>query len=182
MSTYACFVDAKKAFDTVNRDCLWYKLSTLGLNGRILDGIYSLYSDVKCAVKVNDHVTLFLDVTLGVKQGCRLSPTLFALFALYVNDLAEDIKVLGCGIDIDAGQLSILLYADDVVLVAPSETSLQRMLTVLSDWCKKWRLTVNRDKTKVIHFRPASTVRCQASFKCGNIDLDITDTYKYLGL
>ena len=104
LPTYACFVDAKKAFDTVNRDCLWYKLSSLGLSGKILHGIQSLYTDVKCAVNVNTYVTSFLDVNLGFKQGCKLSPT---LFALYINDLAEDIKNLGCGIDIDVGQFNL---------------------------------------------------------------------------
>ena len=29
-STFVCFVDAKKAFDTVHRDCLWSKLMSLG--------------------------------------------------------------------------------------------------------------------------------------------------------
>ena len=163
----------------MNRDCLWYKLSSLGLSGKILHGIQSLYTDVKCAVNVNTYVTSFLDVNLGVKQGCKLSPT---LFALYINDLAEDIKNLGCGIDIDVGQLSLLLYADDDVLIAPSETSLQRMLNVMNDWCRKWRLIVNRDKTKVVHFRPNSMGRCQANFTCGDQTLDVTDTYKYLGL
>ena len=36
LSTYACFVDAKKAVDTINRHCLWYKLYSLGLSGKIL--------------------------------------------------------------------------------------------------------------------------------------------------
>ena len=170
LPTYSCFADAKKAFDTVNRDCLWYKLSSLGLSGKILHRIQSLYTDVKCAVKVNTYVTSFLDVNLGVKQGCKLSPT---LFALYINDLAEDI---------DVGQLSLLLYADGVMLIAPSETSLQRMLNVMNDLCRKWRLVINRDKTKIVQFRPNSMGRCKVNFTCGDHTLDVTDTYKYLGL
>ena len=85
LPTYACFVDAKKVFNSVYRDCLWNKLSSLGLNGRILQGVHSMYNDVRCAVKINSYMTPFLDVNLGVKQGCKLSPT---LFALYINDLA----------------------------------------------------------------------------------------------
>lgn len=179
LPTYACFVDAKKAFDTVNRDCLWYKLTALGINGKIFEAIHSLYDNVKCAVNVNGHMTSYLDVALGVKQGCRLSPT---LFALYINDLAEDIKALGCGIELDVGQLSLLLYADDVVLIAPTEDSLQLMLNTLNDWCSKWRLLINTDKTKIIHFRPVSKEKCQFDFRCGDIAIEITDTYKYLGL
>ena len=89
LPTYASFVDAKKAFDTVSRDCLWFKLTSLGLSEKILQGIHSLYIDVKCAVKVNTYMMSFLDANLGVKQGCNLSPT---LFAIYINDLAQDIK------------------------------------------------------------------------------------------
>ena len=55
------------------------------------------YDNVKCAVKVNDVITPFLDVILGVKQGCKLSST---LFAIYIHDLAEEIKSLNCGLEI----------------------------------------------------------------------------------
>lgn len=96
--------------------------------------------------------------------------------------MAEDIKALGCGIELDVGQLSLLLYADDVVLIAPTEDSLQLMLNTLNDWCSKWRLLINTDKTKIIHFRPVSKEKCQFDFRCGDIAIEITDTYKYLGL
>ena len=54
-SAYVCFVDAKKAFDTVQRDCLWYKLTSLGIKGKILKAVQSLYNEVQCVVKVNDY-------------------------------------------------------------------------------------------------------------------------------
>ena len=38
--TYTCFVNCRKAFDTVNRDCLWFKLMSLGIHGKY----YKLYS------------------------------------------------------------------------------------------------------------------------------------------
>ena len=178
-STFACFVDAKKAFDTVNRECLWNKLLKLGIKGKMYHAVESLYNNVGCAVKVNDVITPFLNVNLGVKQGCRLSPT---LFALYVNDLAEEIKALNCGIEMGDDQLALLLYADDVVLIGPTEESLQRMLDKLYEWCSKWRLAINKDKTKIIHFRPVSIQCTQFVFKYGDLVLELTDTYKYLGL
>ena len=91
-----CFVDAKKAFDTVQRDCLWYKLISFGIDGKILKAVQSLYEN--CAIRINDHLTPFIEVRQGVKQGCKLSPT---LFALYINDLASEIKALNLGVDID---------------------------------------------------------------------------------
>ena len=109
------------------QNCLWYKLLKAGIHGKVLSAIQSLYDSVSCCVKVNNYLTDWFDVKQGVKQGCILSPN---LFSIYVNDLANDIKNLNCGIDIDAINISILLYADDIVLIAESENKLQRMLTV----------------------------------------------------
>lgn len=75
--TFVCFVDSKKAFVTVNRDCLLFKLRNIGISGNFfLNRISSLYNNVNCAVRVNNFMTSFFPVALGVKQGCVLSPTL----------------------------------------------------------------------------------------------------------
>ena len=57
------------------------------------------------------------------------------LFSLYINDLAICIKSLGKGIDIDNEKVCILLYADDIVLMADNENDLQTMLSTLNSWC-----------------------------------------------
>ena len=48
---YCCFVDFKKAFDTVPRELLWQVLEGLGIHGRILDIIKSLYAHDSAAVR-----------------------------------------------------------------------------------------------------------------------------------
>jgi hypothetical protein len=67
-----------KAFDTVPRNMLWYKLIKTGIHGKFLSALQSLYENVKCAVKGNDCLTPWLKVDTGVKQGCLLSHILFA--------------------------------------------------------------------------------------------------------
>ena len=176
--TYKCFVDAKKVFDTVNRDCLWYKLLKVGIDGHILSAIKSLYTSVSCTVKINDNFTEWFNVNQGVKQGCVLSPT---LFSIYINDLANDIKNLNCGLTIDNINISIFLYADDIVLISESTNGLQSMLNVLNDWCCKWRITVNEKKTKVLHFRNRNVTRSSVIFKCDEKIIEYENDYKYLG-
>ena len=77
-------------------------------------------------------LTDWFPVNLGVKQGCILSPL---LFSMYINDLTVGIKALGKGVCINNESVSILLYADDIVLIAECEKDLQDMLNFVSDWC-----------------------------------------------
>ena len=178
-STYVSFIDLRKAFDTVDRTLLWYKLERIGLRGKFHMALQSLYRDVKCCVRVNGNNTPWFDVTSGVKQGCVLSPTMFSVF---INDLATRINEAGLGVSVDDTIISILLYADDIALIAPDPKSLQSMLDIVSDWCRMWGLAINPQKSKVVHFRPPSIQQTDFEFKCGLNDIDKTDSYKYLGL
>lgn len=85
------------------------------------------------------------------------------------------------GITIEDFNLSILLYADDIVLIAEKEIELQKMLNIMNDWCIKWRLTINLEKTQIVHFRKPSTCQSDYAFYFGQSLLSYSATYKYLG-
>ncbi len=59
---------------------------------------------------------------------------------------------------------------------------MQIMLSIVADWCWKWRLVVNQEKTQIVHFRQKSLKRSSVVFSLGSIVLTFTDRYKYLGL
>ena len=101
---------------------------------------------------------------------------------MYLNDLATGIKNLNCGIDMHGYNLAILLYADDIVLIAPTEEALQEMLSHVNSWCKKWRMAANYDKTQIVHFRRRSSTQSQFKFHLGNASLNTVNFYKYLGV
>jgi hypothetical protein len=73
-STFICFVDMQKAFDTVNRECLWEKLANIGVNGKMYFAIKALYDGVTCSVRVNGMYTDWFEVDLGSKAGLYTFP------------------------------------------------------------------------------------------------------------
>ena len=86
---YACFVDFSKAYDSVWRVGLLYKLILNGLSTKFIHLIKSMYKDLQLSVKLSDGVTPFFDSLLGVMQGCNLSPL---LFSLSVNDIFQELR------------------------------------------------------------------------------------------
>ena len=177
--TYCAFVDFKKAFDFVDRDLLLYKLRNNGITGNFYHAIKSLYTKTQSCVQLNDKVTNWFPVEQGVRQGDSLSPT---LFSLYLNDLAVEIKDLGAGVKLGNDEIAILLYADDIVLLAPTPEKLQTMLNVINTWCKKWGMQINASKTQILHVRNHQRPRSSHQFTCGDDALCYTEYYKYLGV
>ena len=133
LPTYVAFIDLEKAFDWVDKTLLFYQLLMNNINGKVYNIIKQMYSVTKACPQLNDIFTEWFDVSCGVKQGDNLSPTLFAYL---INTLAICIKGLGKGITMGDDKISILLYADDLVLIGKNENALQAMLLAMNDWSK----------------------------------------------
>ena len=71
-------MDYTKAFDTIDRLNLWYKLYKIGIRGKILTVIKSMYSYVRSCIPVNGFYTDFFRNNIGLMQGEVISPILFA--------------------------------------------------------------------------------------------------------
>ena len=56
---YCTFVNFKKAIDFINRDIIWFKLIKLGVRGKMLNVIESMYKNVKARVKFNNELSDF---------------------------------------------------------------------------------------------------------------------------
>ena len=58
----------------VHHELLWQKVQALGIGGKFLAFLKELYRSVKCCVRVNEHMTDWFNIEIGLKQGCILSP------------------------------------------------------------------------------------------------------------
>ena len=178
--TFAAFLDLRKAFDYVNRDVLLYKIYAMGIDGKMYKSIKSLYENTKASVKLSKGLfTDWFETPSGVKQGDTLSPTLFSVF---INDLFLHVDRLRCGIVINDRHISMLLYADDIVILAESEANLQKMLDAAAEWCSKWLLEINDKKSQIMHFRRKRNKRSDFNFSMGDSALQYTENYEYLGV
>lgn len=173
---YAFFVDFKAAFDTINREALFYKLYAQGMSSKMVRLLKELYRKTTSAVWNGNQISEFFEIRLGVKQGCLLSPT---LFALYINDLYDH---LPGGIHVKNSVVKLLMYADDLVLVAKDEKTLQVMIDKLVKYCTFWNLIVNLDKSKILVFRKGARLSISEKWYYNNDPIEVVNQYKYLGV
>ena len=87
-----------------------------------------------------------------VRHGCMLSPRLFIIFINELEKMLKRSEYRGISMG-NAIEVFLLLYADDIVLVADTVLELQRKIRVLEKFCGKWGMEVNLTKTQVIVFR-----------------------------
>ncbi len=89
---------------------------------------------------------------------------------------------LNMGIPFDNDKICILLYADDIVILAENQAQLQLLLNFTTTWCKNWKIKINIDKIKNVHYSKKSISRLNKSFFLVNLEIEIVDKYKYLGI
>ena len=152
------------------------------MHGNILKVLRSMYDNLKTCIRTPEGLTEFFECVMGTRQGCMLSPF---LFSLYIGELIELLYNSGCtGIYIDekAPNVMVLLFADDVAFCADSVYRLQAMIRILEEFCSKWGLRVNMEKTKVMVFRRGGKIKREENFYYKGKALEIVSYYKYLGI
>lgn len=179
---YTLFVDFSKAYDSVHREKLLYLLLKKGVHGKLFSTLESMYRSVKAAVRVGSKVTDYFECMSGLRQGCIVSPILFSMF---LSELQAELYACGGhGVDIFGDPLGVflLMYADDLALVADSVSDLQKKIDCLEQYCNKWGLVVNMEKTKVVVFKNGGFIKkCERWFFSGQ-SISVEPSYTYLGV
>lgn len=183
---YCTFIDFKQAFDRVWRDGLWAKLNSYKINGKCLNIIKNIYEKSKSRITTTEGSSAFFPCNSGVRQGDNLSPFLFTMF---LNDLENYLHQHNAGIAVDYNdedisvylKLFVLLYADDTVIFGDSPEELQNSLNIFEQYCYKWKLQINAEKTKVIVFS-CGRLNKNLHFYLNNTEIEIVNEFRYLGI
>lgn len=182
---FTCFIDFNKAFDNVDYWLLFCKLIdsndsiTCFCSTRLLASWYSRQS---MCVRWQNVCSDYFNVNKGVRQGGILSPF---LFRFYIRDLIFSITSLNIGCNFAGTNVSLLAYADDIVLLAPSWRALQYLLGAVEVAGININMTFNTRKTVCMVFNPSDRGKIVAktfpAFSLSNCSLVTVNQFKYLG-
>lgn len=176
------FCDLSRAFDCVNHEILFKKITKYGISGTSFDWIQSFVTHRRQYVSVNHFDgrsgrvmnSSSLDVSVGVPQGSVLGPV---LFLLYLNDVDD----VGC----DEHRTA---YADDVSFLISNkfsdilEETSNNVLSELSAWFGRNSMFLNVDKTQFVRFHSRQKQSESINLCIGDKPLTETNAVKFLGI
>ena len=122
---HTAFIDFKQAYDTIPRQALWQHLQRTRMPTSLLSIIQDMCAADEYVLRHGDEIAR-VHPGRGVKQGCPLSPLLFSLHAIDVNEIVEGVQ--GAATGMPGFCVTHMLYADDLTLTANDHTALQTML------------------------------------------------------
>ena len=168
----ACFVDLEKAYDRIPRDKLWAVLLQYSIDGQLPNAVKSLYMHSEVCIRVNSATTKPFRVSVGLRQGCSLSPI---LFHIYMDRIVK--KSESCG-GVKIGECTAQRL-DDLVLLDPTQNGLQQALDRFSDACSVAGMKISTTKTEAMCL---SRQPKQCSLQIDGVSLKQSEKFKYFGV
>jgi hypothetical protein len=193
-SLYMCFVDLRKAYDSVNRDLLWKAMREYGVSEKIIKIVNSLYENTRAKVRVKGKLSEFLSLKTGVKQGCVLSPLLFNIFIDWVVRKVMN-NVGNTGIEIRYSKqrkwlhlkgkeltekilVNMLMYADDMVIIDTELRNVERFMRELDRQLLDVGMMMNVKKTKMMCLNG----EIKELIKIRGEKVEVENSFPYLGV
>lgn len=147
---YLISLDQIKAFDLVSHEFLFGTLRAMGLPQAYVSMIQTLYKGGTSKVLVNGHLTNKLDIKQGVRQGCPLSPALFATVAeVLATQLRRATNINRIYLPIKSKVL-IFQHSDDSNIIVPDADSVVAVFHVIDEYCRASGAGLNMVKTKIL--------------------------------
>jgi len=168
------FFDLSKAFDTVWKEGLLFKLQNAGVRGKMYNWLNNFLYQRTARVKLDNTLSNLVKIREGVPQGGVISPT---LFLVYINDITSTVPM----------HVSNTLHADDfAVWCAEQHTStathrIQTAINNVSDWADEWALKLSKTKTVTTLFS-LSTSKEEIKLKVADQLVPQVETPTFLGV
>jgi ribonuclease HI len=169
-------LDQEKAYDRIHHKYLWKIMENFGLPKPFIQTIEGLYSQAKTSVFIDGTISQPYRVTHGVRQGDPLLCLLFIIAIEPLSRLVQDSDILGIPIPHTPKSLKITLYADDTTVYLQNCDSLEKLNTLLDQWCVISGAKFNKEKMEIIPIgRPEYRETVIAYRKLNNSDTPIPD-------
>ena len=155
----ACFLslDVRQAFDSVSWSYMEFTLKKWGFGPNFTNWVLQLYQNPRAYVKYAGYKSETFNIQRGTRQGCPLSPLLFALL---IEPLAQKIRVDPKVLGIELGGVThkLCLYADDILLFLSSpQVTGPNLLPILHQFASISGLAINPGKCSALNISLSST-------------------------
>ena len=143
-------LDAEKAFDRLECPYLFSVLHKFGLGDVFVKWIQIIYTSPLSAIITNGIRSSNFRIERGTRQGCRLSPLLFALaMEPPTAAIRQDVSITG--ITLNGQQHKISLYADDVLIYlnCPRQ-SIPKLIELINNYCSFSGYKINFSKSEAM--------------------------------
>jgi len=120
-------LDICKAYDRVPRDFLYKKMELMGFSESYIKLIMQVYRKPQSRLNFQGVKTEPLDMPIGLRQGCVLSPLLFALF---IADLGRKLEKSDLGVKVGGKKIPGIFFADDMVLFG-NDKHMEKILQIV---------------------------------------------------
>ena len=180
----ATLLDCSKAFDKCVFSTLFSKLVDRNVPPIVIRALIYVYEEQRACVSWAGHRSNTFKISNGTRQGSVLSP---CLFSVYLDDLLKILRNLGVGCHMGGMWVGAAGYADDLILMAPSRTAMQKMLNACEKYADQHNLQFSTNpapalsKTKCLYFCGQLNPEYPAPLQLGNHLLPWVEHANHLG-
>lgn len=176
---FVFFADLKAAFDKVDRRKMKEMLQKAEVGERLRNRIMETYEETRSIVRVGNRKSEEFWTSSGVRQGCPLSPL---LFNIYIMDLEEEMrKEQTGGVVVGREKFWTITYADDIVLIAKSEEEMKGMIKRFKRYLERKCLKLSPEKSKMLVFENGKGRGKRREWYWGGEEIEEVKEISYLG-